>query len=100
MVHRSQDPSGTQEVPLRRLSFRKVGELGRKVKGGGSLGWEYEAPEVGRPYKVYLEDGALFRTSTVREIERTEMGAVLRTENSLYEVRYLGREDRNKDPVK
>jgi hypothetical protein len=97
MADRTKRPGGTQELALRRLSFRKVAQIGEKIKGGGSLGWEYSGPREGAPYEVHLEGGVLFRTSPVREIERTRMGVIIRTENSLYEVRYLDREGRDRE---
>jgi hypothetical protein len=79
----------TEEMPLSKVSVRKVAQLGEKVKPDSLTGWEYAPPEKGQPYLVYLKDGAVFRTSQVKEVERIEKGFVLRTENSIYEVRYI-----------
>jgi hypothetical protein len=79
----------TEEMPLSKVSVRKVAQLGEKVKSDSLRGWELSAPEKGQPYLIYLKDGAVFRTSPVKEIEKIEKGFVVRTENSIYEVRYI-----------
>ena len=97
MADRRLKSNRTQEMPLRKVSLRKVAELDEKVKAGSLIGWECATPEKGQPYMVHLQDGAVFRTSPVQEIEETEMGVVIRTENSIYEARYLRKEHSDED---
>ena len=80
---------------MRKVSFRRVAELGEKVKAEDSIGWECVAPEKGLPYELQLQHGAVFRTSPIKEIEKTETGVVIRTANSIYEVRYLHEKDQD-----
>ncbi len=80
---------------MREVSYRRVAELGEKVKAEDSIGWECVAPKKGLPYELQLQQGAIFRTSPIKEIEKTETGVVIRTANSIYEVRYLQGEDRD-----
>jgi hypothetical protein len=95
MGHKRLKSTGTQEMHLRKISFRRVAELGEKVKTESSIGWECLTPRKGLPYQIQLQNGAIFRTSPIREMEKTEIGVVIRTANSIYEVRYLQEEDRD-----
>ncbi len=95
MGHQRTKSLGTQEMHLRKISFRRVAELGEKVKTESSIGWECLTPKKGLPYQIQLQGGAVFRTSPIREMEKTEMGVVIRTANSIYEVRYLHEKDQD-----
>ncbi|MGQ9859442.1 MAG: hypothetical protein ACUVS3_12250 [Thermodesulfobacteriota bacterium] len=61
---------GLHAQMFRRVRIRKV----RAVQGDGfpegteREGWEKEAPQVGRRYCIYQDNGKVYRTSVVRRV--------------------------------
>lgn len=49
------------------------------------VGWEIYRPRIGRPYKVLLEDGGLYITSSITKI----LTGYFKTKNSVYEIKVL-----------
>jgi hypothetical protein len=78
----------TQEIQSRRVSLTKI-HAASNVKHEGLIGWEAAPPQEGESYVINLRKGRLLRTSPVVDIAETEDALLIRTLNSLYEVKYL-----------
>jgi hypothetical protein len=52
------------------------------------VGWEIYRPRVGKPYRIFMEDGGLLITSTVTKV----LSGYIQTKNSVYEIEVV-RED-------
>jgi hypothetical protein len=68
--------------------FRKVRLT--KVRGESAVeiamvGWEFDLPVVGKPYRVIKEDGGTIHTSVVTRVDSGN----LQTKNSVYQVEVL-----------
>ena len=81
--------SRTQEIPARKISVTKVQDTSPESPRGSLIGWEYLCPKDGCPYLIYLDRGAVLKTSSVQEIRETDTGVVIKTRNSTYKVEYL-----------
>ena len=78
----------TYEIPIRKLSFTKINDTA-KNKREGLIGWEYEAPQKGSRYKIYLGNGNILKTSPVKAVSKNFDHMMVKTENSIYKIKYL-----------
>lgn len=78
----------TYEVLTRKVSLSKLNGNG-KDKGENVIGCEYSAPLKGKPYSIYMRNGKVFKTSSLIDIRRTYTAFLLRTKNSIYQIKYL-----------
>lgn len=89
----------TQQSPPRKISLTKIQNTSREKSEGGVIGWECTPPQRGDPYRIFLYDGMVLRTSPVQEIEKASDALILKTLNSIYQVVYKGEDPRpNKSP--
>jgi hypothetical protein len=80
----------THESRARQISIARVETVTTGSKKGSLIGWEFDAPKRGSPYKVYLHEGMLLRTSPIQDFRETDKGLIIKTQNSVYQVEYLG----------
>ncbi len=79
----------TLKIASRKLSFTKI-DKGGNVKNECSVGWEYEPPRKGKNYSIFLGEGRVLRTSPVKDVTENFHSIIVRTKNSIYQLKYLG----------
>jgi hypothetical protein len=72
----------------RKVSLSKVGGTSNTL-GDTVIGWETAPPRENEPYRIYLGNGKVLRTSPVKLITDTNDLLCIMTVNSLYEFRIL-----------
>ncbi len=82
----------TLKIATRKLSFTKIDKSGTAKKESVE-GWEYEPPKKGKNYDIFLGDGKVLRTSPVKDVTENFHSLIVRTENSVYQVKYLKGDD-------
>jgi hypothetical protein len=84
--------SKTLKIATRRLSFTKIDKSG-SAKKKSLTGWEYEPPKKGKNYDIFLANGKVLRTSPVEDVTENFHSLIVRTANSVYQVKYLKADD-------
>ena len=73
---------------MRKLSCKKIKREGMGKKEE-LIGWEHEAPQRGKSYIIYLENGKMLKTSPVEDVIENFHAIIVKTTNSIYQVKYL-----------
>jgi|Deesub1362B_J571_1020462.scaffolds.fasta_scaffold02675_5 hypothetical protein len=88
----STQQQGIQEERPRRVRLFKVsgGGLGTQVSGTPTVeGWEESPPQTGKVYRIFKDNGGLFRTSVIRKVS----SGYIQTQNSLYRLEVIQEAD-------
>jgi hypothetical protein len=72
----------------RKVSLSKIYGMGMD-RSGPLIGWECAPPKRNERYGIFLRKRKTLRTSPVEEITETHDALVIKTVNSLYEIKYL-----------
>lgn len=82
------DLTGTHESLNQRVALTKI--FGSAIEESRTIiGWEYAPPKRGERYSIYLGKGKYLRSSTVEDITSNPHSLMIKTANSLYEIKYL-----------
>jgi hypothetical protein len=82
------DLTKTEETLLKKISVTKLGNVSKEKKGE-LVGWEYAPPQRGQPFKFFIYEGVVLKTSPVQDVKETNGGLIVKTYNSAYQVKYL-----------
>ncbi len=82
----------TLKIATRKLSFTKIDKVGADKKEC-LIGWEYEPPQEGKSYNIFLGNKKVLRTSPVREVTENVHSIIVKTTNSMYRLKYLNEGD-------
>ncbi len=82
----------TLKIATRKLSFTKIEKSGT-AKEKSVMGWEYEPPKKGKNYDIFLGHGKVLRTSPVKDVTENFHSLIVRTANSVYQVKYIKSDD-------
>jgi hypothetical protein len=84
----SWDLTSTQETLTQRVALTRIyGQGSELIKT--IIGWEYAAPKPGERYTIYLGKGKYLRTSPVQQVINSPNTLMIKTANSLYELKYV-----------
>ncbi len=76
------------EKKTRKLSCEKFNREGKDINGE-FIGWEYEPPQKEKHYTIYLGNGKMLKTSPVKDVIENFHAILVKTTNSIYQVKYL-----------
>jgi hypothetical protein len=82
----------TYEFLTKKVSVTKLSGKGNTSKVS-IRGLEYAPPAHGEPYTVYTGDAKTFKTAPVRDVRETYCAVLIRTDNSIYQIKYLDQRD-------
>jgi hypothetical protein len=64
-------------------------EMGSSNRNNAKIGWQYESPQIGKSYVLYITKGNNFSTREVKDIKKTYYALFLKTVDSLFRVEPL-----------
>ena len=80
--------TSTEETLTQRVALTRICGLGYD-QNKTVFGWEYAPPQKGERYTLYLGKGKYLRSSLVEDITHIPDAVMIKTANSLYELKYL-----------
>jgi hypothetical protein len=88
ILHRLVEIGVVEKLPMR-VRIRKLKGMPRKDFPTGTVreGWEKAEPRIGNRYSLYLDDGKIYRTGTIKRVRP----GVFETVGSTYKLEVLDR---------